>query len=128
MLRLPKIAARMLNGTPKKVSMHCDCRLSHTELSRRTFSSVTMFLCQAGVPQSVGIQGNTHYDRTLILLAQFLWILQILILVLVLLLHFNLKNCRRVGDPPLELLPLKSCYREVSSEFLAYRLHLKCVK
>ena len=63
-----------------------------------------MFLCQAGVPQSVGIQGNTHYDRTLILLAQFLWILQILILVLVL--HFNLKNCRRVGPLPKNYYPL----------------------
>jgi len=31
MIRLVKMAARMLNGTPKKVSMHCDYRLSHTE-------------------------------------------------------------------------------------------------
>ena len=34
-LRLAKIAARMLSGTPKKVSMHYDCRLSHTELFQK---------------------------------------------------------------------------------------------
>ena len=54
-LRLPNIAARMLSGTPRKSCIY-DYRLSHTELSRRIFSSITMFVCQAGVHWSIGTQ------------------------------------------------------------------------